>query len=929
MSNTIKLKRGSGSDPGTSDLVVGEVAVRTDNGKLFTKKDDGTIAEISGSGGGGIDDGDKGDITVSNSGATFTIDNQAVGAVKIADGAVQTVKLADGAVTNAKIDTMAASKLTGALPAIDGSNLTGNGLFDNFVCHLKTNVDAALAQGSGNAFTVNFNLEEHNDSSKFSHSSGVITVSAAGWYRIYANMVYDNASASARNTIRAYVQKNGTEVVSTRTYDYDRGASYGKFSNNKVETMLYLAANDTVSIGNYAYNEDGNVTIESAECEFIVNSVTVTTSGTNADTLDGEHGSYYSNASNINAGTLPAARLPNHSAALLTSGTIPDARISGNFLKSNASDTMTGVLTLTTSSLFPLTINSSDNGKISLGGSVNPYIRFKENTTDKAFIQWNSVGFLTLKNEEDNSVLKVIDGIDVTGNISVSGTVDGVDLAAFYTAVSGLSTGSGVLASGVTTGTLAQSNNNTFVASTAFVHQAIANLVDSAPSALNTLNELAAALGDDANFSTTVTNSIGTKMPLAGGQFTGNVTFSGSQTVDGRDLSVDGAKLDGIESGATADQTAAEIRTLVESASDSNVFTDADHSKLNGIEASATADQTASEILTLIKTVDGAGSGLDADTLDGVQGSNFLRSNTSDTMNGDLTLSGFSPDLNFVSTSNNPDWKITNFQGSLILYDITNSANKFLFRTDEFQSEVVIDARAGVDVTGNISCTGTVDGRDLATDGSKLDGIESGATADQTKSDIDALGIAASTATTLATARTIAGVSFDGSANISLNNNAITNGAGYLTSVGTSNIADDAVTSAKIADDAITNAKLANDSVGSAQIANSAINNANFITGAIISNNNLVTGTITNTKISATAAIDGSKISPDFGSQNIVTTGSVTAPRISGSNGILEVKQEIGTSQTLTSGYNAIAVDPTIANGVTITVPSGATWSIV
>jgi len=46
-------------------------------------------------------------------------------------------------------------------------------------------------------------------------------------------------------------------------------------------------------------------------------------------------------------------------------------------------------------------------------------------------------------------------------------------------------------------------------------------------------------------------------------------------------------KLDGIEASATADQTAAEIRTLVESASDSNVFTDADHTKLNGISASA------------------------------------------------------------------------------------------------------------------------------------------------------------------------------------------------------------------------------------------------------------------------------------------------------------------------------------------------------
>lgn len=71
---------------------------------------------------------------------------------------------------------------------------------------------------------------------------------------------------------------------------------------------------------------------------------------------------------------------------------------------------------------------------------------------------------------------------------------------------------------------------------------------------------------------------------------TGNLAVSG--TVDGRDVAADGTKLDGIESGATADQTAAQIRAKVEAASDSNVFTDADHAKLNGIEANAKDDQT-------------------------------------------------------------------------------------------------------------------------------------------------------------------------------------------------------------------------------------------------------------------------------------------------------------------------------------------------
>ena len=77
---------------------------------------------------------------------------------------------------------------------------------------------------------------------------------------------------------------------------------------------------------------------------------------------------------------------------------------------------------------------------------------------------------------------------------------------------------------------------------------------------------------------------------------TGNIAVSG--TVDGRDVATDGTKLDTIENNAKDDQTAAEIRALVEAATDSNVFTDADHSKLNAIEPNATADQTNAEIKT-------------------------------------------------------------------------------------------------------------------------------------------------------------------------------------------------------------------------------------------------------------------------------------------------------------------------------------------
>ena len=102
-------------------------------------------------------------------------------------------------------------------------------------------------------------------------------------------------------------------------------------------------------------------------------------------------------------------------------------------------------------------------------------------------------------------------------------------------------------------------------------------------------------------------------LPVSGGQMTGNITMSGSQTVDGRDLSVDGTKLDGIEASATADQTAAQIKTAYESNSDTNAFTDADHTKLDGIEASATADQTNAEIRAAVEAASDSNVFTDAD----------------------------------------------------------------------------------------------------------------------------------------------------------------------------------------------------------------------------------------------------------------------------------------------------------------------------
>ena len=93
--------------------------------------------------------------------------------------------------------------------------------------------------------------------------------------------------------------------------------------------------------------------------------------------------------------------------------------------------------------------------------------------------------------------------------------------------------------------TATSGTNTNQIASTAFVRTEVSNLVASAPSTLDTLNELASALGNDANFSTTVTNSLASKANLSGAVFTGSISspsgnFTQNLQFNGTGVSISG-----------------------------------------------------------------------------------------------------------------------------------------------------------------------------------------------------------------------------------------------------------------------------------------------------------------------------------------------------------------------------------------------------
>ena len=339
MANEIKLKRGSGSDPSASDLVIGEIAIRTDTGKLFTKKDDNSVAEISG---GGIEDGDKGDITVSSSGATFTIDS----------GVVTSAKIANDTIVNADINSSAAIDGSKISPAFT-SDITGTGNLT------LTSTDA------GSSAAPEFELYRNSSSPADADYLGQLKFTGEsddGSKEVYAKItgkISDASSGTEDGIIEFAHRKAGSNVITGRfkSTEFQLLNGTGLSVNGNISTDGTVDGRDVAADGTKLDGIESGATADQTKSDIDALGIAASTAATLA-TARNIGGVSFNGSANIN---LPGVNTSGNqdtsgTAAIATTVTVAD----------ESSDTSCNVLfaTAATGNLAPksgtnLTFNSS------------------------------------------------------------------------------------------------------------------------------------------------------------------------------------------------------------------------------------------------------------------------------------------------------------------------------------------------------------------------------------------------------------------------------------------------------------------------------------------------------------------------------------------------------------------------------------------
>ncbi len=284
--------------------------------------------------------------------------------------------------------------------------------------------------------------------------------------------------------------------------------------------------------------------------------------------------------------------------------------------------------------------------------------------------------------------------------------------------------------------TQAESDDSTKIATTAYVTDKITTLIGGAPSTLNDLNELAAAINDDANYNSTLTTALATKLPKAGGTMTGDVLYGDNVKAKfgaGSDLQIyhDGSNSEIINNTGVLNIKNDDIR----------LKTSGDETSLRAVANGAVElmHNNATKLATTSTGIDVTG----VITTDGMTTSADINFGDSD-----RAIFGAGSDLRIYHDGNNS--YIEDVGDGILSIDTNGSMIQLVSdgsgangKMADFKKDGAVNlyydnalklatTSTGVDVTGNVTVSGTVDGRDVASDGTKLDGIEANAKNDQT-----------------------------------------------------------------------------------------------------------------------------------------------------------------------------------------------------
>jgi hypothetical protein len=233
-----------------------------------------------------------------------------------------------------------------------------------------------------------------------------------------------------------------------------------------------------------------------------------------------------------------------------------------------------------------LTINATSDPTITLGGDLSGSVTLTN--------LGNGTLTATVADDSHNHTVANVDGLQAALDLKAtlaSPTLTGAPLAP----------------------TAAANTNTTQIATTAYVQTEITDLIDGAPGTLDTLNELAAAINDDASYSSTLTTALATKTAKTSNQSLGSA--ANAMTISGNTITL--ARGD-----STTDTVTVPDTNTTYSVGDGGLtqinFTSADNTKLDGIASSATnvtnnnqLTNGAGYITSYTNTTYSAGSGLD------------------------------------------------------------------------------------------------------------------------------------------------------------------------------------------------------------------------------------------------------------------------------------------------------------------------------